>query len=138
MVAQEGWLISGDWGTTTLRLRVVRAAPFQVVEEVVRPWGAASVHEEWEASSEDRVGYYLTRLFEAVEALSGSWDALPIYVSGMASSSVDIQELAYAPLPFDFREARAQRQQLALRQRVELLDPNDHRVIYLFLGTIGE
>ncbi len=94
------WLISGDWGTSTLRLRRVLAMPFQVAEDVERPWGIASVHEDWKAGGQERRTFFLARLADALAAFQGETAGLPIYLSGMAGSSVGIVEVPYAEVPF--------------------------------------
>ncbi len=105
-------IISGDWGTSTLRLRLVRPSPFGVVEEVGLAEGIAATHEAWLRSGRaDRDGdghrqeFYLGRLAEALSMFEKPIAGLPVYLSGMASSSVGLEEVAYAPVPFHLHDS---------------------------------
>lgn len=92
--------ISGDWGTSTLRLRLVQSEPFRILEEVSSAGGIAATHEAWMDRGGDRYSFYLDRLHETLGLLSGDVEGVPMLLSGMASSSVGIEEVPYAVLPF--------------------------------------
>lgn len=102
------YLLSCDWGTSSFRLRLVNVSDHDVVGEVTSPNGIASVYNAWreESAAADvpRVAYYRSVIATQIAALSKQTGldtaGLPIVLSGMASSSIGMQELPYARLPF--------------------------------------
>lgn len=101
-------LLSCDWGTSSFRLRLVNVTDHDVVGEVTSPNGIGAVYNAWrEASQLDHVPrerYYRTIISMQVKALTQQTGmelaGVPIVVSGMASSSIGMDELPYARLPF--------------------------------------
>ncbi len=102
---QDEMFISCDWGTSSFRLRLVRASDFRVLADLKRKDGNSAMDQAFRDSGEtDRSGYYLSYLDEQVASLEAaakqSLDELPILISGMASSTIGIKELPYKPLPY--------------------------------------
>jgi 2-dehydro-3-deoxygalactonokinase len=102
------FFISADWGTTHLRLRIVDKDRRRVIHEVKSPDGIAATHEQWRESGqgqEKRLAFYQTVLLRQIRRLQPptglSLLALPVIISGMASSSVGMMELPYQPVPYD-------------------------------------
>src|SRR4051794_40572910 len=99
--------ISGDWGTSRLRLRLVRSDPLGIRAEAASDVGIGRVFADWQASgrAEDRADVYLRALAPTLERLrdeAGSdLRGVPIVLSGMASSTVGLRELPYTSTPFD-------------------------------------
>lgn len=99
------FFVSCDWGTTQLRLRVVRRPDCQIVAEVESPDGAA--HLAAQTVPADRPSRNSAVLATALRRLATAHgqplDDLSVVISGMASSSIGWQELPYArlPLPLD-------------------------------------
>src|SRR5262245_25963657 len=100
-------IISCDWGTSSLRLRLVDAKAMKVLGEVASDAGIANTFERWKASGStetDRVSFYqsvLNREIERLEKLmSFSLQGDPVVVSGMASSTMGMMELPYKRMPF--------------------------------------
>src|SRR5688572_624436 len=91
--------VSGDWGTSNFRLRLVDGG---VTGEVRTDEGVAKLA----ALPGDRAEAFRSTLARGLEQLKApeSW---PVVVSGMASSSIGWKELPYATLPFslDGRDA---------------------------------
>jgi len=77
---------SCDWGTTNLRVRIVRDDT--VVKESRSGQGASSLH------SPQEFGDALAAAMHAMDA------PIPVVISGMAGSSIGWKELSYARLPF--------------------------------------
>lgn len=77
---------SCDWGTTILRVRIVRGDA--VVKEIRTGQGASTLKSP---------GEFRTALGAAMESLGA---AKPVVISGMAGSSIGWKELPYARLPF--------------------------------------
>jgi 2-dehydro-3-deoxygalactonokinase len=95
----SGLFISGDWGTSSFRLRLVRRKSCAILAEVsaaagIRTFADAS---DRQAACADFLGEQLLVL-EAVanQPLGGT----PVCLSGMITSSVGWWELPYAPVPF--------------------------------------
>ena len=97
--------VSCDWGTSNLRLRLVDKDSKKVLKEVETNEGIATIYKSWkrEAPDTDRFSYYLS----IVKMHIDKWrkeniplmENIPVLVSGMASSTIGIAELAYAPMP---------------------------------------
>lgn len=100
----ENTLLCCDWGTSSFRLRWVDIVTQQVLHEVRSDDGIAATFSAWKSGSNDRMTVYrqvLGRHINRLAELTGhSLDGVHIVVSGMASSSIGILELPYAPLPF--------------------------------------
>jgi 2-dehydro-3-deoxygalactonokinase len=77
---------SCDWGTTNLRVRIVRDDA--VIKELRTEQGASTLKSPEE---------FRTALGAAIDSLGAS---KPIVISGMAGSSIGWKELPYARLPF--------------------------------------
>jgi 2-dehydro-3-deoxygalactonokinase len=77
---------SCDWGTTNLRVRIVRGDA--IIKELRTEQGASTLK-----SPED----FRTALVTAMDSLGA---AKPVVISGMAGSSIGWKELPYARLPF--------------------------------------
>lgn len=105
--------LSGDWGTTRLRLRLVDAESLAVRAEFESEEGIARVHAAWAAArpgEPDRREFYLARLVPGIAQLA-TIAGLPVegntlVLSGMASSSIGLEALPYAKLPFDLGAGR--------------------------------
>ncbi|CAN5906353.1 2-dehydro-3-deoxygalactonokinase [soil metagenome] len=95
-------ILSADWGTSRLRLQLVRSDPFTVLAEVSADLGIARVFDAWQAagSPEDREGFFLRALAPEVDRLQSDLPGVPMVISGMASSTIGLRELPYAPVPF--------------------------------------
>ena len=91
--------VSGDWGTSNFRLRLVEET---VVREVRTDEGTAKLA----AQGGDRAEAFRSTLARGLEQLKAPASA-PVILSGMASSSIGWKELPYAKLPFslDGRDA---------------------------------
>ncbi|SEJ61862.1 2-dehydro-3-deoxygalactonokinase [Dyadobacter sp. SG02] len=101
-------LLSCDWGTSSFRLRLVNVKDHDVVGEVTSANGIGAVYNAWrEAHSTGNVPrgeYFRSIIATQITALNKqtgiNLSGVPIVLSGMASSSIGMEELAYARLPF--------------------------------------
>jgi 2-dehydro-3-deoxygalactonokinase len=97
--------ISGDWGTTNLRLRLVDMDRQQVLGEITSSQGIATTFGEWQqCTSDQRLSFYQSILLHQIHHLQEQaqlpLEDLPLVLSGMASSSLGMLELPYQPVPF--------------------------------------
>src|SRR6476620_8004177 len=102
---QQKHFISCDWGTSSLRLKLIDTATQQCLAKAGSGEGNAAIFNRWKAEvGSDRIEYYLRHLQPLLNELSAaakiSTDDLPILISGMASSTVGLKELPYTSLPF--------------------------------------
>lgn len=94
-----------DWGTSSFRLRLVDATDYSVIAEHQSGEGVAGTFKSWQAAgSPNRFDFYAVKLKAAIKQLSDNssmnLDDIPVLVSGMASSSIGMEEIPYAILPF--------------------------------------
>lgn len=96
--------ISCDWGTSSFRLRLVEND--RILAAITSPYGIATTFESWRHSGlpeTRRLQFYQTFLKEQIQLLQYktriTLNALPLYISGMASSTLGMLELPYQHLP---------------------------------------
>jgi 2-dehydro-3-deoxygalactonokinase len=99
--------ISCDWGTSSLRIRLVDAYNLSVLAETRTNQGIAATYELWQRAKlneEKRLSFYQSviadKIKEFEKKLSTSLNAVPVILSGMASSSLGMHEMPYHILPF--------------------------------------
>src|SRR4030095_5932747 len=96
--------LSCDWGVSIFRLRLVEADVRRISVEFKSDEGMAETHRSWISASRpeaERVDFYKETLKHAISRLAVPVDSsTPIFISGMASSSIGIAELPYQHFPF--------------------------------------
>jgi 2-dehydro-3-deoxygalactonokinase len=99
---ENNLFLSVDWGTSNFRLRLVEKLSLRVIHEIVSPMGVKPLFLKWQQEGGEREFVFLDYLTKQIDALPFSLpENIEIIISGMASSSIGIRELAYASLPFD-------------------------------------
>jgi len=96
-------ILSCDWGTSSFRLRLVNVENAVVLTEIKSQQGIATVYNEWIESNRpesERVGFYRNILRSILDEYFKENKDIPIIISGMASSTIGMKELAYSELPF--------------------------------------
>ena len=98
------YFISCDWGTSSLRLRLVSIPSQKVEAELGSDSGILQTYRNWKESGNiPRISFYRDVLDEHLMLLASrsnrSLREIPIAISGMASASIGMMELAYAGLP---------------------------------------
>jgi 2-dehydro-3-deoxygalactonokinase len=110
MTSPANRIFSCDWGTSNFRLRLIDIEMAAVVEEITTGDGISSVFNSWAGSGTDRGQFYAAILQKNISLLCGQsvskleipkLEKIPVIISGMASSTLGITELAYAGLPFN-------------------------------------
>ena len=95
------YFISVDWGTTNLRVRLVRRSTLQVEEEISSPVGIKSVFEEWCKTDKNREDFFFSVLDKEISLFQSEIEPkTEVIISGMASSTIGIKALPYATFPF--------------------------------------
>ena len=96
--------ISCDWGTSTLRLRLVDSTAATILAETTSEEGIAMVFERWKEiekeklsekeKEEERLAFYRSVLSDQIVKLGGQAGrdlaGIPVIISGMASSNSGI------------------------------------------------
>jgi 2-dehydro-3-deoxygalactonokinase len=101
-----------DWGTTSFRLRLVERQNYEVLAEYLTKDGVAGTFRNWKEQDEiNRFDFYSEILKNSIKELAKKTsfilDTIPVIVSGMASSSIGMEELPYAELPFESNGSQA-------------------------------
>jgi 2-dehydro-3-deoxygalactonokinase len=97
--------LSCDWGTSTFRLRLVDSVRREILAEVKSDAGISDTYQQWLATERpetERIDFYRQRLEAAIGQLSGAKEDMPVILSGMASSSLGLEELSYQDFPFSW------------------------------------
>lgn len=101
--------LSCDWGTSSFRLKLVELEGLNIIKEVATDQGIAATFILWQkrdiSNKNEKRQFYLNIINEHIQKIKNSinfsLDGLPLVISGMASSSIGIEELPYADLPFN-------------------------------------
>lgn len=102
----ENYIICCDWGTSNFRLQLVSNNTGDVLKRISSADGVSSVYSEWTSSSKTFTlkEFYLTKLLGYLNTLlldvPFSDEVNQVLISGMASSSIGLEELPYANVPF--------------------------------------
>lgn len=95
--------LSCDWGTSAFRLRCVNAESGERLYEVSNEQGIASVHKQWlkqNLAESERISFYFGYVQDVLSSFPAEMrDGLPVFISGMASSSIGMKMLEYARVP---------------------------------------
>ncbi|SKB71700.1 2-dehydro-3-deoxygalactonokinase [Dyadobacter psychrophilus] len=101
------YLLCCDWGTTSFRLQLINRGDQRLIAEQISQNGIGQTYDIWkqrEQSGIERITFFKEQLKNQIDALSikagFSLDNITILMSGMASSSIGMQEIPYAQLPF--------------------------------------
>ncbi|WP_460982648.1 2-dehydro-3-deoxygalactonokinase [Spirosoma fluminis] len=104
----RNYLLGCDWGTSSFRLRLIRIPDLQLTGEITSQEGIAHTYTAWKTQGEtagiSRDAFFRDRLQNQLNRLAAklatNLDGIPIVISGMASSSIGMEEVPYATLPF--------------------------------------
>jgi len=135
----ENLLLGCDWGTSSLRLRLIDRDSQTVLQESFSSEGIATIYTQWvEAVSISPVGrqaFYSGKLkfhLDNISRASGkNLSEVPLIISGMASSSIGMKELPYASLPFGTDGSNV------ITERLDPVSGFPHEII-LLSGVAGE
>jgi 2-dehydro-3-deoxygalactonokinase len=102
------YLFGCDWGTSSFRLSLINTVDHHVAGEVRSEEGIADTYNSWKTDGGSRnmekLPFFKAKLGEAITTLSTkldmNLDGIPIVISGMASSSIGMDDVPYAVLPF--------------------------------------
>lgn len=105
---KKKYLLGCDWGTSTFRLWLFDMVEQRVLGQVHTREGIASTHKLWESQNSKELlsqeQFFRRKLSRQILVLSAklSMDLrdVAVVISGMASSSIGMQVIPYADLPF--------------------------------------
>jgi len=105
------YFLSCDWGTTSLRVRLIDVKQEKILLEESSDEGIAATFDRWQQTpgkdEQQKTGFYLTVIDRCIRKLEQRCDkslrGVNMIISGMASSSVGFIDVPYAevPLPVD-------------------------------------
>lgn len=106
------YILCCDWGTTSFRLRLVESRDYKVLTEFFSADGVAGTFRAWKEQNElSRFDFYAAILKDSIRELAKKsslpLDNIPVILSGMASSSIGMDETPYAELPFESNGSQA-------------------------------
>lgn len=111
----KNYLLCCDWGTSIFRLQLIHITDFNILGQEVSPDGIANTYNAWQQLAEEdtlpRAQFFRRQLKAKITQLSArvgfSLDTVPVVISGMASSSIGMEDVPYATLPFALNGSRA-------------------------------
>jgi len=112
----KNYLFGCDWGTSSFRLRLMDISDYTIIGEVVSNDGISNIYNAWKAKNEDndvdRHYFFREQLQKQIQIISKKLglklDGVPVIISGMASSSIGMEETHYADLPFSVNGSKAE------------------------------
>ncbi|WP_345230757.1 2-dehydro-3-deoxygalactonokinase [Olivibacter ginsenosidimutans] len=112
----KNYLFGCDWGTSSFRLRLMDVSKHTIIGEVVSNDGISTIYNAWKARNEDdevdRQYFFREQLQKQINRISEkvglTLDGVPVIISGMASSSIGMEEMRYAELPFSINGSKTQ------------------------------
>src|SRR3954471_8980757 len=105
----ESYLLGCDWGTSSFRLGLYSLVSDEFIDEIRSPDGISGIHRDWESGNYEPKGITKNKLFREklltqINRLAKKTmldlENIPVAISGMASSSIGIEDVQYAGLPF--------------------------------------
>lgn len=101
-------LLCCDWGTSFFRLQLMDTAKYRCIGEIHSPVGVAGIFADWKTNWEhkgvSRRHFFRQQLCQQIDLLSARLSIkltnIPVVISGMASSSIGMDEIPYTTLPF--------------------------------------
>lgn len=98
-------ILSCDWGTSRFRIHLMDQQKLSSICSLSTEQGVANLNLAWQAQSKlSRMDFFRAYLKEQIEQLVSLHQVdvkgVPLFISGMASSSIGMLELPYATLPF--------------------------------------
>lgn len=105
----DEFILGCDWGTSSFRMRLFDIVREAVIGEVVSNEGISKMHSGWQEVNKENASitktvFFRRYLLEQLKVLSGKTavdlDDIAIVISGMASSSIGMEEVSYAHMPF--------------------------------------
>lgn len=102
------YLLCCDWGTSSFRLQLLDVDSYRCIGELTAPAGVAGTFADWKKTGEPKGvvkdHFFRQQLNRQIQTLarqlSINLTGIPVAVSGMASSSIGMDEIPYATLPF--------------------------------------
>lgn len=99
--------LSCDWGTSSFRLRLIETQTLTIIAEQNTTQGIAETFQKWKDSARDesdRFAFFLDIISQHIkvieERIGEGLSAVTLIISGMASSTIGMVDIAYKSVPF--------------------------------------
>lgn len=129
---QKNRLLCCDWGTTNFRLYLLNTLNQEVLGQLKDAKGVAILFKEWKAQKEqNRIPFFRQFLQQKIgqlaEQTNNNLSQIPVILSGMSSSSIGMEEVAYTLAPFNIHQPQLNHKKIDATTTY----PNDY---YIFGG----
>ncbi|NLR93426.1 2-dehydro-3-deoxygalactonokinase [Flammeovirga agarivorans] len=122
MISLPKQFISCDWGTSNFRLRLIDTNTLDVVKEHKTSKGVKALYQEYESNANtSQYKYFSDYLTDQLNEIDEAGNSKVVVASGMASSSIGLQELGYAQMPIDAYGSNLFSKLLTLKKDLSLL-----------------
>ena len=120
----ENYLLGCDWGTSSFRLGLYSLMDAVLIHEIQSGDGVSGIHRNWQNGNYEAKGItkdtlfrekLLTQINSIAGKMSVNLENTPILISGMASSSIGIEDIPYAGLPFQLDGSQVKSRRLAVQ-----------------------
>ncbi|MGK2864073.1 MAG: 2-dehydro-3-deoxygalactonokinase, partial [Chitinophagaceae bacterium] len=103
------YLLGCDWGTSAFRLWLYSLAEDKLIDDIQSADGVSGIHRTWHNGNFEAIGiaknkFFFEKLHTQIKNISNktliNLENTPVLISGMASSSIGIEDVPYSILPF--------------------------------------
>lgn len=121
----ENHLLGCDWGTSSFRLGLYNVSRSELIDEIQSADGISGIHHNWHNGNYQSLGITKNKLFRdkllmQIECLSKktriNLENTSIIISGMASSSIGIEDVPYADLPFSLDGSQVRTKMIKIQE----------------------
>lgn len=107
MITTGRYFISKDWGTSKFRMRLIEPSNGVIIDEYSSDEGIGVLNQQFETDIAQQGRIFFFRRFigkKLNEWAREGLEGIPILISGMASSTLGIEQLEYRAVPFNTEE----------------------------------
>lgn len=121
----EKYLLGCDWGTSSFRLGLYSLVDAELIDEMQSADGVSGIHRSWQSGNYELKGITKNKLFREKlltqinnlsEKTAVDLKNSPVLISGMASSSIGIEDVPYASLPFALDGSQVKSRKLMVQE----------------------
>lgn len=116
------YFISCDWGTTNFRMRLVETDTLEVIKTIKTNQGVKSLYTAFlEQNTQSQNQFFAAYLEQQIQQLPIEHRHHLVIITGMASSTIGMEELAYADMPFYQSGKGLKCKAMALKNGIKIL-----------------